>query len=316
MRSRHWAEVNEVTFVTGIKFLFLVFRFFGRWPFRVLVYPIALVYMLRNPAARAASRAYLVRVWRSLGRPASEVNSWLMLRQFAAFSEGILDKILAWTGRLKLDHVVFHGHEAVAARIAQGQGGLLISGHLGNIELCRALSKHRPGLRLTVLVHTKHAKAFNALLAEFNPESSMNLLQVTEMTPATAILLRQKVERGEYVVIAGDRVPVSAHPRVALAEFLGEPAAFPIGPYLLASLLQCPVYLMFCVHQAPAYHVYYELFRERIQISRRDRGAACTALAAAYADRLAHYCRIAPLQWFNFYDFWAPPQSVSIDAAT
>ena len=144
----------------------------------------------------------------------------------------------------------------------------------------------------------------------------MNLLQVTEMTPATAMLLSDKVERGEYVVIAGDRVPVSAQPRVALAEFLGDPAAFPIGPYALASLLRCPVYLMFCVSQPSGYHVYYELFRERIEIPRQERDAAYAELAAEYAARLAHHCRAAPLQWFNFYDFWAPPQSVSIDAAS
>jgi len=23
-----------------------------------------------------------------------------------------------------------------------------------------------------------------------------------------------------------------------------------------------------------------------------------------YADRLTHYCRLAPYNWFNFFDFW------------
>jgi predicted LPLAT superfamily acyltransferase len=23
-----------------------------------------------------------------------------------------------------------------------------------------------------------------------------------------------------------------------------------------------------------------------------------------YAQRLEHYCRMAPYNWFNFYDFW------------
>jgi predicted LPLAT superfamily acyltransferase len=25
---------------------------------------------------------------------------------------------------------------------------------------------------------------------------------------------------------------------------------------------------------------------------------------ARYAQRLEHYCLMAPLQWFNFFDFW------------
>jgi predicted LPLAT superfamily acyltransferase len=23
-----------------------------------------------------------------------------------------------------------------------------------------------------------------------------------------------------------------------------------------------------------------------------------------YAERLSHFCRIAPYNWFNFFDFW------------
>ena len=78
---------------------------------------------------------------------------------------------------------------------------------------------------------------------------------------------------------------------------------------MLASLLQCRTYLLFCVERNGTYHVYYELFRERIALRRRDREAAFRELATAYSERLMHYCRLAPLQWFNFYDFWAMPQT-------
>ena len=56
------------------------------------------------------------------------------------------------------------------------------------------------------------------------------------------------------------------------------------------------------------------MFRDAIRLPRRGREAALAELAGAYASRVAHYCRLAPLQWFNFYDFWAPPHPVMIDA--
>ena len=62
-------------------------------------------------------------------------------------------------------------------------------------------------------------------------------------------------------MIAGDRVPVAAHPRVALADFLGQPAAFPVGPYILGSVLQCPVYLLFSMQRGDRYEVHFELLR-------------------------------------------------------
>jgi len=87
-----------------------------------------------------------------------------------------------------------------------------------------------------------------------------------------------------------------------------------VGPYVLASLLQCPTYLLFCLERDGAYHVYYELFRDRIALRRRDREVALRELAGAYSERLMHFCQLAPLQWFNFYDFWSMPLSRSIDA--
>jgi predicted LPLAT superfamily acyltransferase len=83
------------------------------------------------------------------------------------------------------------------------------------------------------------------LLAQLDPGSQLNLMQVTDMSPAMAMVLADKVAQGEFVVIAGDRVPVSPQPRVARASFMGRVAPFPVGPYVLAALLQCPVYLMF-----------------------------------------------------------------------
>jgi len=91
---------------------------------------------------------------------------------------------------------------------------------------------------------------------------------------------------------------------VSLAPFLGAPAPFPQGPYLLAHLLDCPVYLMFCLREGGKYRLHFEPFAERIALPRRGREAALAALAARYARRLEAYCLTAPEQWYNFYDFW------------
>jgi predicted LPLAT superfamily acyltransferase len=308
--ARHWAQINEVTFVAGIKFLFLVFRLFGRALFLPMLSVGVCFYFLAYPHARAASRDYLRRLYRDMGRPERDVTWWLVYRHFVSFGDSILDKLRVWSNAAGTVPVQWHHATLITDSIARGQGGLVVVSHLGNIEMGRGLSHTRPGLKRTVLVHTKHAEAFNRLLGEINPESALNLVQVTDMSPATAIALSEKVAAGEFLAIAGDRVPVSPTPRVAYSSFLGAPAAFPVGPFVLASLLQCPVYLAFCIRQDDGYHVYYELFRDQVKLPRRGRDAAFTVLAEAYAGRLAHYCRLAPLQWFNFYDFWAEPQSV------
>jgi predicted LPLAT superfamily acyltransferase len=302
--SRHWAAINEASFVGGMRLLFWVCRVFGRWPFRVVLYPVLAWYVLTQARARRASSAYLARV----GAPSGFMG---VLRHFGAFAEAILDKMLLWGGLYDFGQVRIHGAEPLWNMIRERRGALLVCAHLGNLDLCRALSLRTPGLKINVLVHTRHAQAFNDMLAKLDPRSQLNLMQVTEMTPAMAMTLSERIERGEFVVIAGDRVPVADKPRVAIAPFLGQDAAFPVGPWVMASVLGCPAYALF----ANGHELHFELLRERVTLPRRGREQALAELAAHYAARLEHHVRRAPLEWFNFYDFWHLPGTEHVDAA-
>lgn len=304
-RTRHWAQINEVSFVAGMRLLFAVYRLLGRLPFRLMLYPVLCWYIAVNGPARRASRHFLEQV--RLYRPDLPLRTGItgVLRHFAAFGESLLDKMLLWGGLFPVDRVQLHGSDHITDAIAAGRGGLIICTHLGNLELCRVIGRQHPALKLTVLVHTRHAQAFNQMLAQLDPGSQLNLMQVTEMSPATAIVLAEKVAQGEFVVIAGDRVPVSPQPRVAHASFMGRSAPFPIGPYVMAALLQCPVYLMFSRRSAEGAEVSFEAFRQQITLPRKQRDQVLAELAAAYATRLEAHCLQAPYQWFNFYDFWA-----------
>jgi predicted LPLAT superfamily acyltransferase len=145
------------------------------------------------------------------------------------------------------------------------------------------------------------------MLGKLDPRSQLNLMQVTEMTPAMAMQLFERIEQGEFIVIAGDRVPVSNNPRVALAPFLGQTAAFPVGPYVMASVLGCPLYTLFATRQEGGYELHFERLRDEVRLPRRGREQALAELAGDYAARLEHHVRRAPLEWFNFYDFWHLP---------
>jgi predicted LPLAT superfamily acyltransferase len=301
MGTRHWASINESSFVAGMRLLFWICRVFGRWPFRLVLYPVLAWYVAVKPVARRASAGYLTR----MNRITPVASGWLgVIRHFASFAENILDKMLLWGGLVDTSTVRFHGVEQMRQMLAEGRGALLLCSHLGNVDLCRVLSHQQSGLKLTVLVHTRHARAFNDMLAALDPRSQMNLMQVTEMTPVTAMLLSERVANGEFVVIAGDRVPVSRDPRVAMVPFLGSPAAFPVGPYVLASVLQCPIYLMFPLRDRQGYEVVFEKLSDTVRLPRKGRDAALAQLAGAYAARLQHYASLSPLEWFNFYDFW------------
>jgi predicted LPLAT superfamily acyltransferase len=98
-------------------------------------------------------------------------------------------------------------------------------------------------------------------------------------------------------------------------EFLGGRIRLPTGPYVMAAVLGCPMYLTFGLHTAPdRYDLYCEPFAERVILPRRDRDEAIRQYAQRYADRLADHCEKAPLNWFNFYDYWIDDEP-RLDAA-
>ncbi|SEF60167.1 LpxL/LpxP family acyltransferase [Marinobacterium lutimaris] len=310
-KRSHWASINESGTLLGMKILLGIYRLFGRTAFRVVLWPLMVYYYLSRSVARGASGEYLQRMRAQV--PEQLPAKLAGLRHFVTFGESILDKFLVWMGRISREDVSFEDEAAISQLDKSRQGGLIVVSHLGNIEICRALAYHLPDIRLTILVHTRHAAKFNALLAKMAPEAPIDLMQVTEMTPATAMLLSERVEAGEYVVIAGDRTPVNGEERVSRVNFLGAQAPFPQGPFILASLLRCPVFLMFCLKQKEGYRIYLEPFADRVELPRKSRQQALDTCVQQFATRLEHYAMKAPLQWFNFFPFWGE-QPVRSDA--
>lgn len=305
--STHWSRTGESGTLLGMRILLLIYRLLGRRGFRIVLLPVMLYFYLTNAQARQASRQYLSRMARFSARwPEldSLANSY---HHFVSFGESLLDKLLIWMDELDVDQVALVNSKEFEVIKNSGQGGLIIVSHLGNIELCSALAHRLPWLRLTVLVYTQHAVKFNRLLNRVNDSAQVKLLQVTEMTPATAMLLAERIEAGELVVIAGDRTPVNGQQRTSYVSFLGEQARFPQGPMILSGLLRCPVYLMFCLKQPQGYKVYLESFAEQLRLPRKERDQYLQQQVQRYATALERYCQIEPLQWFNFFPFWDNP---------
>ncbi|MFC4160462.1 LpxL/LpxP family acyltransferase [Chitinimonas lacunae] len=301
----HWAGMGEHTFVFGIWLLYWVHRLCGRRLFRLCMYPVALSHWLLRPGLRAASLQYLSRLEAATGALGHRPDWRDGVRHVALFAETMLDKLLAVSGRYH-GPVRSIGSEPVYQAALAGQGGVIVTAHLGCLELCRALAERRSGFRLNVLVHTRHAERFNRLLRRFGADAGVRLLEVTEISPATAVLLADKVAAGEYVAIAGDRVPVFASQTVE-AEFLGHRAPFPVGPYVLASLLRCPLYLLGCIHEGRGYALHFEQLAEQVVLPRGRREAAMAEYAGRFARALTGLVARSPYDWFNFFPFWDQP---------
>ena len=186
-RGQHWAEIGESTSVGGILLLCAVHRWLGRWPFRLCVYPVVLVHWLLNGTARRATLQYLRRAHEHLGVPARRPGMWQSLHHFAMFAETMLDKILALGQRYPVDKVTME-RQGVLARVKAGEGGLLVTAHLGCLELCQVMADQVPGFRLTALVHTAAASNLGQMLVKICAKDDIPLVNIVRSDAQVAIL--------------------------------------------------------------------------------------------------------------------------------
>lgn len=303
-RTRHWAEVNERGAGWGPALMAFIYRVLGRTVCLIVMAPVILYFYAAGTRQRRASLDYLRRVWRMQGR-ADRPNHWHALQHFFAFGESLVDKFGAWTGRIDRVDVDAIDGGAFEAMRDDKRGSLIISAHVGATEIVRAIASRHQRRRITIVIHSANAKHYNSLIERFAPQSQVSLVQAGEFDIATAMALSAAIERGEWVVIMGDRMPVGRSERGVVVRFLGAPAQMPHGPFVLAAALRCPVYTLFCTKARGRHHVQVTLMSEGVSLPRRDRDAALQVNVQRYADALQALVLSAPYQWFNFYDYWA-----------
>ena len=118
--------------------------------------------------------------------------------------------------------------------------------------------------------------------------------------------LQATIDRGEFVGMLADRhVGTADQKQLNTISFLGENAKFPDGPFRLAMVLKRPVFLMVGLYRGGnRYQIFFEELLLPPSADPRNRAALLIAWQQAYVARVEYYCRLAPYNWFNFYDFW------------
>jgi predicted LPLAT superfamily acyltransferase len=294
-----WLSRRERGTVLGIRAAFKAATLLGRTATKPLVAAVALWYALFDRGAVRASRDWQRRLH---ARPARFRDVYRHLRTFAQVT---LDKVFLLQDRTRAMRFTRTGHDLLVAQAATGRGAILLGAHLGSYEAMRAGGEH-DDLAIEILGYFANARMINSLLADLSPRHAARVVHLGEDPVGVMARVQDSLAAGRFVALLGDRVGLND--RVVMAPFLGEEAPFAAGPFLIAALLRCPVYLVFGLYQAPnRYDLHCERFAERIELPRAGRDAALRTWVQRYAARVEHYARTRPDNWFNFFDFWAVP---------
>lgn len=290
-----WMREKERSHVLILKLMVWISLTFGRRLGRVVLHGIALYFVLFAPRARRASRAYLRRV---LGRYANWRDGY---RHVLAFASTIHDRVYLLNDRFDVLDVEVHGAEVLDEALREQAGVLLVGAHLGSFEVLRAMGRDRAGLRVAILMYEQNARKLNATLAAINPKALQDIIPLGRLE--SMLEVRDKLDAGYVVGMLADRS--LGGDTMQAADFLGQPADFPVGPWRMAAMLRRPVFFMAGLYLGGnRYSLRFEPLADFSGIERSGRDAAIAQAVQRYADCLSRHCHMAPFNWFNFFDFW------------
>ena len=90
--------------------------------------------------------------------------------------------------------------------------------------------------------------------------------------------------------------------KILTGMLLNKRASFPAGPFLLARHFGSPVSFVFAMKDRPFdYHFY----ASPSKVYAGDRDSTLESMLEDYCQAMENIIRKYPLQWYNYYDFWA-----------
>lgn len=295
--SAAWTQTPERSNLLLMRAMAWISLRLGRNLSRLLLHPIVIYFLLCSPTARRAATDYLRR---ALGGKAR----WRDLyRNFFAFATTIHDRVYLAHRRFDMFEFDISGQNELDQLLARGNGVFLIGAHLGSFDVIRAVGRKHSDLRVAMMMHEGNARKINAILAALNPQAVQEIIALGRVD--SMLKVSERLAEGYAIGILADRS--LANDSLQSVHILGAEAQLALGPFRMAALLRRPVIFMTGLYLGGnRYAVHFDPLADFSNVARGERDIAVRTAVTRYAALLDHYCRLAPYNWFNFFEFWPP----------
>ncbi len=219
---------------------------------------------------------------------------WSVYGNLVQFGQSLIDKTVVMSKDIAVPFEVIHeGENQIAETLKKGEGVLLISAHIGNWEAAgQMLNKY--GTTVNLVMMDREREKLKKYLQSMQSNRKLNIITIGDDW-SHLIAIRQAFLRNEIVALHGDRFAPGQ--RTLANDFFGEPALFPLGPYLLSSKFKVPTLFVFCMKETDLrYHFY--------AYDSGEKGQKPEMLLQRFVSLLAEKVKDYPHQWYNYYDFW------------
>jgi predicted LPLAT superfamily acyltransferase len=229
--------------------------------------------------------------------------SWLsavrmLYKNCYLLGQSIIDKVVVMSGIKNAFTYEFDGEENLREIASLKKGGILLSAHIGNWDIAGHLLK-RLNTRINIVMFDGEHEKIKEYLDNITGEKSVNLILIKEDL-SHIYEISEAFKNNELVCMHADRFLEGN--KTITANFLGEKARFPIGPFVLAATFKVPVSFVFAVKES---NLHYHLFASKIKsYNQPQKSAVIAELLEDYKNEMEIKVKKYPEQWFNYYNFW------------
>lgn len=278
---------------------------------RIIAFPVGFFYWIFSGTARKYSREFLDRQKEFSGSG----KNFSTLRHIICFALNMVENLQSWAGKFSFKNVTWQNDDVhdLVKNINSGKGTICLINHIGNAQMLKGLAASDQAgverkMSITTIMDIKNGAGFHNLLKTINSNVEFHVIPSDSIGPETIMILQDRLEQGEMVVIAGDRISANSD-KVVEQDFLGKTAKFPYGVFLMTALLKVPVYHICGLrHNDLSLSSKYDMFVTKLDVDfdcgRKEREGRIREAVGKYVQELERFAGMHPCQWYHFYDFW------------
>lgn len=311
-----WYQCEEQA--AGQKRLMLtwhLYKIFGKKAVQIIAFFVSFLAFVFSKQIRKYTRKNLTVIFDFTKNKSAKPTILNQYRLVLNYALSLVDRMETFARKYDADKIVFEDEaekESLLKILNQKKGVFFICSHIGNIEVMRTFISNPQNHTVTTNPHVniflsaQQCKIFNGFLKnieqEITQKPNLTTFPVEHINIDTAIIMHEKLEKGEIAFMAGDRVSSGSSNITFKTNFLNRSVEHPAGTFKFAQLCEQEVFFISAIKEKnDMYKIYLQNFKAEEHFSKNQN---LEKMQTEYTKFLEKITETAPLQFYHFYDIF------------
>ena len=307
-----WYNQKELS--AGVKRLVIswyLYKVFGKKAAEFIAFLVSFFTFIFSKQIRKITAKNLNVIYEFTNNPNSKPTFLNCYKNVLNYALSLVDKMETYARTFdinKLDFVQDTDKEELLELMQNKKGVFFLCSHIGNVEVLRIFISNPKNFvwpanpHVNIFLSKNQCRVFKDFLSRISVEANFSTYAVEDTDITTAVEMEEKLKNGDILFMAGDRISPNAPNASFCADFLNRKVNFPVGSFKFAQPCGADVYFICALKdRGDFYKIYVQKFIPDNKLSKKQN---LENMQKGYVNFLQQAVKIAPLQFYHFYDLF------------